>query len=372
MRISLFKHVDWAIFGVAVLLMVVGLITNYPPGGPNLFDTSALFTKQVYFVTLAIIIMIVMSRSTYAILRGPMVSVVLYFISILVLLSLLLFAQEINGAKSWFFIGSFAIQPVDFIKIVLIIVLARYFAVRHIHIRHIRHVLISLGLVGVLFILTLAQPDAGSSLVLLLIWAGMIFVSGVSRRHIIFLLIAAIITSAISWQFLPSYQQDRVLAFLNPLENLSTTGYNAYQAKVAIGSGMLLGKGIGEGTQSKLQFLPLYESDFVFAAFAEEVGFIGVSLLLLLFTMLLAMLLMHANRGRTNFETLFMAGVTSMFFAHMVLHIGGNTGLLPITGITLPFVSYGGSHLIVEAIALGMVMGMATMQRMSRKEEARI
>ena len=278
------------------------------------------------------------------------------------LISLLLFAPEINGAQSWFLIGPIAIQPVEFIKIVLIIVLARYFANRHIHIRHIRHVVVSLGITLLLFLLVLRQPDLGSSVIFIAIWVGMIFVSGVSKKHIIGLLILAAAFAGFSWQFIPQYQQERILSFIAPLEDREGSGYTAHQSRIAIGSGEVFGKGVGAGTQSKLDFLPLNESDFVFAAFAEEVGFVGVLILFGLYGLVAWRLLTHAIRGRTNFETLFVVGVFMFIFSHMLLHIGVNAGVFPVTGITLPFMSYGGSHLLAEAIAIAMVLGIARTQ----------
>ena len=209
--------------------------------------------------------------------------------------------------------------------------LARYFASRHIHIHHIRHVLISLGIAGTLFLLVFKQPDLGSSVIILAIWAGMIFVSGVSKKHIIALLVCAVAASFAVWQFMPHYQKDRVLSFIAPLENLQSSGYTAYQSKIAIGSGGVFGKGIGAGTQSKLGFLPLYESDFMYSAFAEEWGFVGTVLLIILYGIIGWRLLWHAAYGRTNFETLVCRRcVCVYFFTHTAAyrsnfgHFSGN------------------------------------------------
>ena len=354
-----FQTVDWLLIIPIVLIMGIGLATNFPMEG---FSFDTLFFRQLLFCCIAIGVLLFFSMNTYTMLKGPFVSSILFLIAMVLLAALLLFAQEINGAKSWFLLGPIALQPVEFVKVILIIVLARYFASRHIHIHHIRHVLVSLGLAGTLFLLVFKQPDLGSSVILLAIWAGMIFVSGVSKRHIIGLLICAVVGSLAVWQFMPEYQRERVLSFAAPLENLQSSGYTAYQSKIAIGSGQLFGKGIGTGTQSKLGFLPLYESDFVYSAFAEEWGFIGVLLLFLLYGIIGWRLLWHAIHGRTNFETLFATGVFIFIFAHIVLHIGVTSGVFPVTGITLPFMSYGGSHLIAEALAVAMVLGMARLQ----------
>ena len=354
-----FQTIDWLLITPVVLIMAIGLMTNFPADG---FSFDSLFFKQFIFIFICIGILLFGSMSTYTVLKGPFISSILFLIAVLVLTVLLLFAPEINGAKSWFIIGPIALQPVEFVKIILIVILARYFTNRHIHIHHIRHVLVSLCITTTLFFLVFKQPDLGSSVILIAIWAGMIFVSGVSKKHILGLLVCAAVGSVMIWQFMPQYQQDRVLAFTAPLEDLQSSGYTAYQSKIAIGSGKIFGKGIGEGTQSKLGFLPLNESDFVFSAFAEEWGFFGVILLFLLYGIIGWRLLWYAAYGRTNFETLFAIGAFVFIFTHVLLHIGVNSGILPVTGITLPFMSYGGSHLVAETLVIAMVLGMARLQ----------
>ena len=224
-----------------ILIMSVGLITNFPAEG---FSVGSLFFKQLVFSMIGVGIIIFFSIYTYSVLKGPFVSSLLFLCATLVLIALLVFAPEINGAKSWFIIGPIALQPVEFVKIVLIVVLARYFATRHIHIQHIRHVLMSLIMVGIPFLLVFKQPDLGSSVILIAIWAGMIFVSGVSKKHIIALLLCTVAGSLFAWQFMPDYQKERVLSFAAPLENLRSSGYTAYQSKIAIGSGEVFGKGL--------------------------------------------------------------------------------------------------------------------------------
>lgn len=366
--ISFLKDLDWFLLIPIFLVMLAGLVTNYPIEG---FGVDTLFFKQCIFVFLSVFILLFGPRFNSSLLRGPLVSFVLYVISVLVLVSLLFFAPEINGARSWFVFGDIVIQPVDFVKIALVVVLARYLAARHINIRHIRYVITSLVMTSILFFLVFRQPDLGSSVTLLAVWAGIIFVSGVSKKHIAGILILATFVISIGWQFTPLYQKDRILSFLDPLSNLQTTGYNAYQSKVAIGSGLILGKGIGEGTQSKLGFLPLYESDFVFAAFAEEWGFVGVILLMLLYSIILLRILYHSLHGRTNFEILFMTGISSLLFTHILVHVGVNSGVFPVTGITLPFMSYGGSHLVAEAIAIAIVLSMSRNNVLVRYDEFR-
>jgi len=172
-------------------------------------------------------------------------------------------------------------------------------------------------------------------------------------------MITGVLVFTALWQWgLHDYQKQRVLTFLNPLADIRGSGYNAYQSTVAVGSGQVFGKGIGYGTQSKLQFLPEYQTDFIFAAYAEEWGFLGVILLFGLFFVIIVRILLIASRAADNFETLISAGIAIYFLSQFIVHVGMNIGFLPITGTTLPFMSYGGSHLVTEFAALGLLMGL--------------
>ena len=212
------------------------------------------------------------------------------------------------------------------------------------------------------------QPYFGSAIIIGLIWLGMVLVSGLSRKHLFLVLALGIIAFGALWLFgFEDYQKQRIMTFLHPLADIHGAGYNAYQSTVAVGSGEILGKGIGYGTQSKLRFLPEYQTDFIFAAYAEEWGFVGVILVFALYGIIFWRILRAAMRGATNFETLFALGVLCYFGAHFVLHVGINVGLLPVTGTTIPFMSYGGSHLLAEFLALGMLSGMAAYSRATQR-----
>jgi len=188
----------------------------------------------------------------------------------------------------------------------------------------------------------------------------MMLVSGISKKHLALLGIIGIIAASVLWfGGLKPYQRARIVSFVNPASDIHGAGYNAYQAKIAVGSGELLGKGIGYGTQSKLRFLPEYQTDFIFAAFAEEWGFAGVVLLLAVYGLLFIRLAQIARASATNFDAFFTLGVLLLFAAHTAIHIGINVGLLPVTGTTIPFMSSGGSHLVLEFAALGIVTSLA-------------
>jgi len=238
--------------------------------------------------------------------------------------------------------------------------LAKYFSRRHIEIAYWKHVLVSGAYAGVLVLLVLVEPDLGTAVILGSIWLGIMFVSGISKKHLAIIGIGLVVVATGLWfGGLKPYQRNRIIAFVNPAANRQGAGYNAYQAMIAVGSGQLLGKGIGYGTQSQLRFLPEYQTDFIFAAYAEEWGFVGIILALSLYALLLSRLFVIARRAGTNFDAFFTLGVAVLFAAHIAIHAGINVGLLPVTGTTIPFMSYGGSHLMMEFAVLGIVTSLA-------------
>ncbi len=303
--------------------------------------------------------MFVAAIPDYRLFRSGNTAFILYVLTVISLVAVLFFGEVTLGAQSRFDLGIFSLQPSDPAKLILILVLAKYFAKRHEQIGDFRHILVSGLYTMVIFGLVFIQPDFGSAIILFFVWLGMVLVSGIKIQHLISVFLIAATVFGLMWQFVFfDYQKDRILTFLDPLSDIQGAGYNAYQSTVAIGSGELFGKGIGYGTQSKLLFLPEYETDFIFAAYAEEWGLVGVLLLFALFALVIKRLLKHAAEGATNFERLFASGVAILFLSHFFVHIGMNIGLLPVTGTTIPFLSYGGSHLLTEFIAIGMVLGM--------------
>ncbi len=324
------------------------------------------FERQIIWICIALAVFFLSSIPEYGFLRRTQVLVGFFVMTIVVLGLIYVLGSIVMGAQNRFSLGLFAVQPSDPAKLLLILLLAKYFARRHVEIAHIRHIFVSGAYALVLFVLVFFQPDFGSSIIIASIWLGMILVAGISWKHLLTLFVIAMIVLTGLWQYgFQPYQKQRILTFINPLADIRGSGYNAYQATVAVGSGELLGKGIGYGTQSKLQFLPEYQTDFIFAAFAEEWGFVGVILLFGLFIVLIFRILAIANHGADNFDMLFGIGVAVYFTAQFVVHVGMNIGLLPITGTTLPFMSYGGSHLVSEYLALGILMGMRRHARSS-------
>ncbi len=351
----LFKGFDIYLVSAALLLSGMGLVTMYSFHGDNVF-----FERQFLWILVAFFVMLVALVPDYRFLRTGNVTFILY-IFILFLLGLVLIIGEITmGAQSRFDLGLFSLQPSEPAKLILIVVLAKYFSKRHELIGDFKHIIVS-GMYALLFFgLVFIQPDFGSAVILFLIWFGMVLVAGIKIKHvsIVFILVAVIFGGM--WQFaFHDYQKDRIATFLDPLYDIQGAGYNAYQSTVAVGSGQLFGKGIGHGTQSKLHYLPEFETDFIFAAFAEEWGMFGVLVLFGLFGVVIWRLLLHAIRAASNFERLFATGVAVFFVSHFFIHIGMNIGLLPVTGTTVPFLSYGGTHLVTEFLGIGIVMAMS-------------
>lgn len=350
----LFGGVDIWLTGAVILLSLLGLVTMYTFEGNN-----AYFEQQTLWIGIAIGVFFAALIPDYRFLRTGNTAFFLY-LGIVFLLILVLFIGEITlGAQSRFNLGFFSLQPSDPAKLVLIAVLAKYFSKRHEHIGDFRHIIVSGVYAFLIFGLVFIQPDFGSAIILFSIWFGMITVAGISFRHLAVVGILGAVAFGLLWNFgFQDYQKERILTFLNPLEDIQGAGYNAYQSTIAVGSGQLLGKGVGYGTQSKLQFLPEYETDFIFAAYAEEWGFVGVMILFALFALVIWRLIRHALYGATNFERLFAVGVAVLIISHFFVHIGMNIGLLPVTGTTVPFLSYGGSHLLTEFLGVSIAIAM--------------
>jgi len=267
-----------------------------------------------------------------------------------------LFSQEIRGVSSWFRLGPIQVEPIEFIKIVVVLLLAKYFSLRHIEMYRIRHLIVSGLYIGLPISVIVLQPDFGSIFVLLAVWLGLVLISGIKARHLLILFAIVVLLSITGWFFLlEDYQKERVITFLNPEKDPLGRGYHISQSLIAIGSGRLFGQGAAAGSQAGLKFLPEQHTDFVFATLAEQRGLAGVLFLLALFTLLFWRIIKIALNSSNNFSRLFAAGLAIMIFAQVMINIGMNMALLPVTGLTLPFVSYGGSSLVSIFLGLGIL-----------------
>ncbi|HSE56693.1 MAG TPA: rod shape-determining protein RodA [Candidatus Paceibacterota bacterium] len=360
-----FAGFDTTLFAAVLPIIAAGLVTMTSFSGETSF-----FSRQLAWALASIVLCMGIARIDVRFLRQSRILVILYLLSLTLLAAVLVFGKTIKGSQSWIDFGGISIQPTDFAKIFVIGMLAKYFSRRHVEIANPRHLYVSFLYVLVPTGLVLLQPDFGSAIIILGLWLGMALIAGISRKHL--LLIGGIFLAAIlvGWLFLfKPYQKARIISFVSPMSDIRGSGYNAYQSMIAVGSGQFLGKGVGYGTQSRLNFLPEYQTDFIFAAFAEEWGFVGALIILACFGVIIWRLITHASRGASNFETLFCAGFAIMLLGHLVINVGMNIGLMPITGLPLPFMSYGGSHLLAEMIGLGIVFSMSRYERAIHRDD---
>jgi rod shape determining protein RodA len=349
------KNLDWVLIISSFLLVGTGLLSIYSSSiGRNDFSN---FKKQIIFFAIGIFLMFFFSFFDWRTFResSPLI-LTLYFICLVALAGLFFFAPSIRGVKSWYKIGNFSIDPIELTKIVLIILLAKYFSTRHVEMYQIRHILLSGFFVFLPAVLIFFQPNLGSVLILVFIWLGILIISGIKIRHFLILLFCAFLVVVSGWNFLlKDYQKARITSFVSPKIEPLGINWNQNQAKIAIGSGGIFGQGIGKGSQTQYGFLPEAQTDFIFSAIAEETGLVGILILLLLFLILIWRIFKIALSSQSNFPRLFSTGFAILLISQIFIHVGMNLGLLPIIGISLPLVSYGGNGLITALIAIGVL-----------------
>lgn len=362
---KIFGNIDWLLLLFIVPVLGAGLVTMNSFTGE-----SVLFNHQIIWIIISLIAFFILASFDFSFIKRTDVLVVLYIFFTSLLLLLFIFGHRAGGAQSWFSFGGFSFQPSDLMKLILILMLAKYFSRRHIEIGNFKHIFISGLYAFIPFVLIFLQPDLGSAIIIALIWLGMILVSGISKKHLLIVFGVVALAFGLLWNFsFQDYQKARIINFFSPLSDIQNTGYNAYQSTIAVGSGRLMGKGVGFGTQSRLKFLPEYETDFIFAAFSEEWGFVGVIIIFILYALIIWRILHLALLGKNNFEILFGVGLAIYFMSHLIINIGMNIGLMPVTGITLPFMSYGGSHLLTEFVGLGIFMSMNRYRRVVHRDD---
>lgn len=357
-----FHDVDWVMFFSIVPLIGAGLITMKAFGSAN----DYFFLRQIIWASFGVIIFFVFSFYDWRFLKNGAILLSLYMVGLLFLLMPILVADPIRGAQNWIRFFNFSIEPSDPMKLILVLVLSKYFSRRHTEIAHFKHIFISAVYVLLPTAVVLLQPDFGAAIIFVAIWLGMIMASGVNKRHLLVMILLGALLVSIAWFFvLHPYQKLRVITFFDPLMDPRGAGYNTMQSVIATGSGRILGKGIGYGGQSRLGFLPEHETDFIFAAFAEEWGFLGVIPVFIFFGILMWRILLNAFSGEGNFEKFLGIGISIMIIAHFTIHVGMNVGILPITGISLPFMSYGGSHTVTLFTGLGFLVGLRERRSLS-------
>ena len=350
-----FKKFDWPLIVSVLILTGIGLLSMYSSslGRGNFLN----FKKQAIFLGIGLLSMMIISFFDYRNLKdNSYLILVLYFLCLLALGGLLLLGHPIRGVRSWYRIGPVSLSPVEFTKIILIIILAKYFSVRHIEMYRFYHIIFSGLYIALPAFLVYLQPDLGSVIVLILLWAGILILSGIRLKHFLILGLCSILLFCFSWAFLfKDYQKERIISFATPEYDPLDIGWSQQQAKIAIGNGGMLGKGIGNGSQTQYGFLPEPQTDFIFSSIAEEFGFLSISILCLLFLFFFWRVIRIALFAGNNFSRLFALGVATIVIVQFFINIGTNIGFLPVIGIPLPFVSYGGSFLIATFIALGVL-----------------
>lgn len=348
---NILRFFDWPLFVSAILLTGTGVMMIYSTGISSEVE-SFFWVRQVIALCLGVLGLFFFTSVDYRLFRRLATGI--YLLSLFLLLATLLFGQEIRGAERWFDFGFFSFQPAEFSKLALILVLASFFQQKQTDLKKFRFVLGSAVFPGIIVILLMLQPDLGSAIIHIVIWAGMLFISTVPRRFLLYMLVIFLVLSVLSWVFLlHDYQKDRISSFLNPAADPSGRGYNAIQSIVAIGSGGLLGTGLARGLQSQLKFLPERQTDFIFASTVEELGFVGGGVVLLLFMLLLSRLFKIIRDGRELFGVYCSTGIYALLCGQIFINVGMNLGLVPVTGVTLPFLSYGGSSLVITFWLVG-------------------
>lgn len=350
--LNFFKNYDWLLLAGTIFLSAIGLAVLFSTTYE--FNIQSEATRQVFNMIIGFAVLFVMSRIDYRLFKSY--SGILYITVILLLLFVRIFGFSVMGAQRWVDLGFFQFQPSLLAQLLMAIILAKYFSENYEDLHHFKAIAKSAIYVGIPTFLVAIQPDLGTALVFIFTWAVMLLVSNAKRIYIFIFGAAGLASLPLIWSILKDYQKDRVLAFLNPTADPMGSGWNVHQAMIAIGSGQIWGRGLGRGTQSQLDFIPEKHTDFVFASLGEELGFIGISVTLLLFGILFYRGIRIAALARDFFGTYLAIGILSIIFVHVFVNISMNMGLLPVTGIPLPFISYGGTPVLVDLAGIGMLL----------------
>lgn len=346
-------RINWGIIIPAFILVLISLATLYSLEINQAAPDYSLLKHQLAAAFIGLAVMVGLVFVDFRVFRDW--SYLIYIAGCLILLAVLFWGIEIRGTRGWFSVGSFTFQPVELFKIALIIGLAKFFA-GNLNINKWGNILKALGLIGLPALMIYQQPDFGSLLVVLVIWFAMLAVVKLRPYYILLVILGALLLGALGWQFwFAPYQQDRITSFLHSFVSPQEASYHVRQSKIAVGSGRLWGRGLGLGTQSSLNFLPEQESDFIFAVISESLGLLGGALVILLYVFLLWRILRLANQVRSDFGSLLAIGIFAWFAFQGLSNIGMNLGLMPVFGVPLPFLSYGGSSLVMTLGAIGIL-----------------
>jgi rod shape determining protein RodA len=358
---SLFRF-DWVLLLAVFALMATGLVVIYGIGLSRPDTDLFLFQKHAVAAGMGGLLMFGLAFFDYRHLRG--LALPMYAFGALIMLGVLVFGHTVNGTRGWYVVGGLSFQPVEIAKLCLIVFLSSYVS-RFTHRRLPWHVLAGsfIATAGYMALIML-QPDFGSAMVMLALWGAFVLFVGIGWRPLLLMAGVGLAAAVVLWtMLLQPYQRDRFIAFLNPAADARGAGYNVTQAQIAIGSGGLLGKGIGEGSQARLRFLPAAATDFTFAVVGEELGFLGITFVFGLLGLVFYRLYSDAQGAEDDFASLLALGIGALMLIHVTINAGMNMGVMPVTGIPFPFLSSASSYLLSVAIALGIIESIAIRRR---------
>ncbi len=345
-----FKNIDWILYAVVFLLSVLSIILLYSLTY-NSPDKSILY-YQIIFISVSFVIMVLIQFFDYRHLKS--MSWILYLIGIVGLVAVVLFGKSTFGANRWIDIGFFKLQPSEFLKVIIIISLSAYLSTKEV--LKSKELVFSIIIIAIPIILVMLQPDMGTAIIIGVTSIAILIASGLKKYHLISMGGLIILLAPIFWFFvLKPYQIKRIVSFLNPSADPFKSGYHVLQSIIAVGSGMFFGRGLGKGYQSQLNFLPAPHTDFIFAVLAEGLGLFGIMLLLALFATMLFRIFKTLSLVNNKFGYLICVGAITFIVVQFLINVGMNLGVAPVTGIPLPFVSYGGSHILVGMILIGII-----------------
>ena len=345
------QSINYPLLGLIIILFFVGLAALYSISNGD-FNSWPLKHSQRFILGLIIFFLVIFFD--LRLIFGY--AYVIFFLSIISLAIIPFFGIESNGATRWINIAGISLQPSEFVKYTLILALAKYFHSINNDSSFIKTLIIPLIITIVPVLLVITQPDLGTALIILLGGISLFWISGLNYKYFIVGVFSILCSLPVLWQYLKDYQKDRVLTFFNPERDPLGNGYHIMQSKIALGSGGIFGKGYMEGTQSHLNFLPEMQTDFIFTMLGEEFGFIGTLLLLLIYAALIMISIRLALKSRSLFSKYLSLGVCNVFFIYVFVNIGMVTGLLPVVGVPLPFISYGGSSMLAVMFGFGLLM----------------
>lgn len=350
---EVWRNFDFWLFGAVIFLTIFGLLMIRSAIAGNI-ELAGYVNRQATFAAIGLGVMVFASLVDYHYWRS--FSKLFYIVVVLFLGVILVAGTTSFGSQRWLEVGLVNIQPAELSKIVLILVLADYFAKTYYKAKNMKWVIVSLLIVGGIVIQILLQPNLSTSILLLVIWFSMIWISGLPPKYILYMALAGVVLGAAAFPFLEPYQQERITTFINPDPNARYGNtYNIEQALITIGSGGLLGQGYGHGTQVQLRFLKVRTTDYIFSAMAEEFGFVGTILIIGLLAFVIIRCLRAARIANDHYGAMIAYGFATLIFFQTVVNIGVNLKLIPVTGQTLPFISYGGSSLLSLMLGIGLI-----------------